>query len=92
MKTKALVATLLIAAAANAHARFAWPYPPKAASPDEIGDWVVIHDNAWPDNAEPELTFTKQIALKNSRTVLQALPEKFKFPKTSVFECLRKVA
>ena len=92
MKTKALVATLLIAAAANAHARFAWPYPPKAVSPDEIGHWVGINGNAWPDNAEPELTFTKQMALKNRRTTPQALAEKFKFPKTSVFECLRKVA
>ena len=59
MKTKAIVATLLIAAA-SAHARFAWPYPPKAVSPGEIGHWVVINGNAWPDNAEPELTFTKQ--------------------------------
>jgi hypothetical protein len=59
MKTKAILATLLIAAA-SAHARFAWPYPPKAVSPDEIGHWVVINANAWLDNAEPELTFTKQ--------------------------------
>ena len=60
MKTKAIVATLLIAAAASADARFAWPYPRKAVSPDEIGHWVVINGNAWPNNAEPELTFTKQ--------------------------------
>jgi hypothetical protein len=46
MKTKAIVATLLIAAAASADARFAWPYPPKAVSPDEIGHWVVINGNA----------------------------------------------
>ena len=56
MKTKALVAALLIAAAASADARFAWPYPPKAVSPDEIGHWVVISGNAWPDSAESELT------------------------------------
>ena len=37
MKTKAMIATLLIAAAAGADARFAWPYPPKALPPDEIG-------------------------------------------------------
>ena len=37
MKTKAILATLLVAAAASADARFAWPYPPKAVSPDEIG-------------------------------------------------------
>jgi hypothetical protein len=56
MKTKAIVATLLIAAAAGADARFAWPYPPKAVSPDEIGHWVVINGNAWSDSAESELT------------------------------------
>ena len=60
MKTKAILATLLIAAAASADARFAWPYPPKAVSPDEIGHWVVINGNAWPDSAAAELTFTKQ--------------------------------
>ena len=56
MKTKAIVATLLIAAAASADARFAWPYPPKAVSPDEIGHWVVINGNAWPDSTESQLT------------------------------------
>lgn len=50
MKTKAIVATLLIAAA-SADARFAWPYPPKAVSPNEIGHWVVINGDAWPDSA-----------------------------------------
>ena len=55
MKTKALVATLLIAAAASANARFAWPYPRKGVSPDEIGQWIVTNGNAWPDSAEPEL-------------------------------------
>jgi hypothetical protein len=56
MKTKAIVATLLIAAAASADARFAWPYPPKPVSPDEIGHWVGINGNAWPDSTESELT------------------------------------
>jgi hypothetical protein len=56
MKTKAIVATLLIVATVNADARFAWPYPPKAVSPDEIGHWVVINGNAWSDSAESELT------------------------------------
>jgi hypothetical protein len=60
MKTKAIVATLLVAAAASADARFAWPYPPKAVSPDEIGHWVVINGNAWPDSAASKLTVTKQ--------------------------------
>jgi len=56
MKTKAILATLLVAAAASADARFAWPYPPKTVSPDEIGHWVVINGNAWADSAESELT------------------------------------
>jgi hypothetical protein len=59
MKTKAIVATLLMAAA-SADARFAWPYPPKAVSPDGIGHWVVINGNASPDSAASEPTFTKQ--------------------------------
>ena len=50
MKTKAILATLLVVAAASADARFAWPYPPKAISPDEIGYWVVISGNAWPNS------------------------------------------
>src|SRR5258705_7091989 len=56
VKTKAIVATLLVAAAASADARFAWPYPPKAVSPDESGHWVVISGNPWPNSAESELT------------------------------------
>jgi hypothetical protein len=56
MKTKAIVATLLVAAAASADARFAWPYPRKAVSPDESSHWVVINGNAWPNSAESELT------------------------------------
>ena len=59
MKTKVIVATLLMAAA-SADARFAWPYPPKPVSPDEIGHWVVLNGNAWPDSAASEATFTKQ--------------------------------
>ena len=56
MKTKAILATLLVAAAASADARFAWPYPPKAVSPDEIGHWVVINANPWTHDMESELT------------------------------------
>ena len=54
MKTKAILATLLVAAAASADARFAWPYPRKAVSPDEIGQWIVINGNSWPHRAESE--------------------------------------
>ena len=55
MKTKAIVATLLIAAAASADARFAWPYPQKAVSPDEIGHWVVINGNGWSHDVQFKL-------------------------------------
>ena len=58
MKTKVIVATLLMAAA-SADARFAWPYPPKAVSPDEIGHWVVINGNAWRGSAASEAMFIK---------------------------------
>ena len=56
MKTKAILATLLVAATVSADARFAWPYPPKAVSPDEIGHWVVINGNQWSHDVESELT------------------------------------
>src|SRR5437660_12349935 len=56
MKTKAIVATLLVAAAASAEARFAWPYPRRAVSPDESGHWIVINGNSWPHSAGSELT------------------------------------
>ena len=55
MKTKAILATLLIAAAASADARFTWPYPRKAVSPDEIGHWVVINSDAWTAAAKTRL-------------------------------------
>ena len=54
MKAKAIVAMLLVAAAASANARFAWPYPPKAVSPDESGHWIVINGNPWPQGARSE--------------------------------------
>ena len=46
MKTKAIVATLLVAAAASADAYFASPYPRKPVSPDEVGQWIVINGNS----------------------------------------------
>ena len=54
MKAKAIVATLLIAAADGVDARFAWPYPRKAVSPDEIGHGMLINGNPWRQDAEPE--------------------------------------
>ena len=59
MKTRAIVATLLMAAA-SADGRFAWLYPPKAVPPEETGNWVVINANTWPKSAASELTFRKQ--------------------------------
>ena len=48
MKAKGIVPILLMAAAASADARFAWPYPRRAVSPDENGQWIVTNANAWP--------------------------------------------
>jgi hypothetical protein len=62
MKTKAMVATLLIAAAASADARFAWPYPREAISPDESGRWVVINSNPWAHGAGSERDWRKTVA------------------------------
>jgi len=89
MKIKAILATLLVAAAASADARFAWPYPPKAVSPDEIGHRAVINGNAWPATAPCSNGLGSHPTV--SRTTSQALGENFKFPKMSPFERLRKV-
>ena len=55
MKTKAILATLLVAVAASADARFASPFPRKAVPPDEGGHWVVINGNAWSHDVGSEL-------------------------------------
>src|SRR5438128_7767717 len=56
MKTKAILPTLLIAAAASADARFAPPFPRKAVPPDESGHWIVINGNPWSHDVASELT------------------------------------
>jgi len=56
MKTKAILATLLVAAAASVDARFASPFPRKAVPPDESGHWIVINANPWSNDVESELT------------------------------------
>ena len=71
MKTKAIVATLLVAAAASADARFAWPYPRKAVSPDESGHWIVITSNSWPYRAESEPDAQKSSPAKKEKTQLK---------------------
>jgi len=95
MKTKAIVVTLLIAAVANADARFAWPYPRKAVSPDEIGHWVVINGNAWSHDVESELTTASPSGggpAKNRRQVRENSAPRgrdFTFCEMPVSECLR---
>jgi hypothetical protein len=71
MKTRTLVATLLIAAAASADARFAWPYPRKAVSPDDVGHWIVITSNSWPYSAESEPNAQKSSPAKKEKTRLK---------------------
>ena len=55
MKTKAIIATLLIAAAGSAHARLASPFPRKAVPPSEIGHWIVINGNPWSHDVKSKL-------------------------------------
>src|SRR5437868_15189446 len=69
MKTKALVVTLLIAAAASADARFAWPYPRQAISPDESGHWLVINGNPWSHDVESKLTTSADGQTRRARRV-----------------------
>src|SRR6476620_8202632 len=79
MKAKAIVATLLITAAASADARFAWPYPPKAVSPDQIGHWVVINGNAWShDSAESKLTRGTLAVVRRVRVAAATGPDSLK--------------
>ncbi len=70
MKTKAIVATLLVAAAASAHARLAPPFPRKAVSPDEIGHWIVITSNPWSQGAESKLATATPHAERNFTFIL----------------------
>ena len=71
MKTKAIVATLLIAAAVSADARFASPYPRKAVSPDDVGHWIVINGNSWPYRAESDPDAQKSSATTKEKTQLK---------------------
>ena len=102
MKTKAILATLLVAAAASADARFAPPFPRKAVPPDESGHWVVINGNAWSHDVEFELTGGEKSSrskgkISTSRNDLPspartASRKQFTFCEILVFERLRKVA
>ena len=70
MKANAIAATLLIAAAIHADARFASPYPRKAVAPGEGGECIVINGNVWPHSAESESdrrTVAKEASRDSSR-------------------------
>jgi hypothetical protein len=90
MKTKAIVATLLVAAAARADARFASPYPRKAVSPDVSGHWIVINSNPWSRDVESELVKQGQNTARRGTASLGAAPKNrgrdFTFCETFIFE------
>src|SRR6266496_4072492 len=105
MKTKAIVATLLVAAAASADARLASPFPRKAVPPDESGHWIVINGNPWPYRrsnciASPLPLPQPQVLLafggclarppSSSLTFQTTTMRRFTFSEMSVFERLRK--
>jgi hypothetical protein len=82
MKTKVIVATLLVAATATADARFAWLYPRKTLSPDESGYWIVINGNPWPPSAEtkhriPTRIVVDETAVKGSNLLSDSRSEAF---------------
>jgi hypothetical protein len=59
MKTRTIIASLLIGVAASADARFASPYPRKAVSPDAVGHWILVNGNPWSHSADPRKSRTK---------------------------------
>ena len=71
MKTKAILATLLVAAAASAHARLASPFPRKEVPPDESGYWIVINGNPWSHDVESEPDAQKSSPAKKEKTQLK---------------------
>ena len=72
MKTKAILATLLVAAAASADARLASPFPRKAVPPDESGHWIVINGNPWSHDAESELHHGESVRWRTGRSKIIA--------------------
>ncbi len=81
MKTKAIVAMLLIVAAASADARFAPPFPRKAVPPDESGHWIVINGNPWSHDVESELTTASPSG--GGPDGLKSSPSKGKMPRVA---------
>src|SRR4051794_33724845 len=51
-----IIAMLLVAVAASAHARLASPFSRKALPPDESGYWMMITGNSWSHDVTSELT------------------------------------
>ena len=84
MKTKAIVATLLVTAAASADARLASPFPRKAVSPDESGHWIVINSNPWSHDTKAELaTFTDGQTRRGEASPFGVGPDGLKSSSTS---------
>ena len=72
MKANAIVATLLVAAAIDADARFASPYPRKVVAPDEGGGWIAINGNAWLRSVESQADRRRTVAKEASKQKLKA--------------------
>src|SRR2546430_13437986 len=102
MKTKAMVATLLVAAAGSVHARLASPYPRKAVPPDEIGHWIVINSNPWSHDVKSKIVTLparrgesvrwRTGPAKNRRQLRKNSGPRgrdFTFCEMSIFNCLR---
>src|SRR5437588_5852778 len=99
MKTKAIVAMLLIAAAAGAHARLAPPFPRKAVPPDESGHWIMMNGNPWSDDVKSKLATASPCRrgdrsgpAKNRRQLRKNSAPRgrdFTFCEMPVSECLR---
>ena len=79
MKTKAIVATLLIAAAASADAHLASPFPRKALPPDESGHWIVIYGTSWSHDAKSEPERRVRVAAATGPERRKSLPTKERF-------------
>ena len=72
MKTKAIVATLLVAAAANVEAYFASPYPRKTRPPEERGHWIMTSDSPWSDDVESDPDAQRSSPARKEKTQLKA--------------------
>jgi hypothetical protein len=73
MKTKAILATLLVAAAASADARFAWPYP----SESELTTTSLSGSEPDGLKASPTMGKMPQVAERSSRCRAQESRKRF---------------